>query len=220
MIAAKHAAALAGEADPAADDPDPMMGFSCQYLNIWPLRAVKEDRGDPAVSAEDWTALTDERPERPPDSAAVEAWFGDGVSLALAWKAGDRAFVSVEDLPDLSEVPAALERVGFRRVVTIGASLLDDPAIQGVRTRKGMGRAGASVAELQRLLSEDALRHDGGEHLTGQVLSARTMPGADGPRMVSNGGADALKAAVWAVAECRKVSPRVLLIAGRDTASH
>jgi hypothetical protein len=217
MIASKYAAALAGEADPAADDPNPMAGFTCQYLNIWPLRAVKEDRGEPAVSAEAWAALVGERPDGPPDAAAVEAWFGDGVSLALAWLVDGRAFVTVEDLPDLSEVPAALERVGYRRVVTIGASLLDDPAIAGVRARKGQGRTGAAVAELQRLLSEDVLRHDGGEHLTGQVLAARTMPGADGPRMVSTAGADAFKAALWAVADCRKVSPRVLLIAGHDT---
>ena len=34
MIEKKYAAALAGEADPEFDDPDPMAGFTSQYLNI------------------------------------------------------------------------------------------------------------------------------------------------------------------------------------------
>ena len=47
------------------------------------------------------------------------------------------------------------------------------------------GRTSAAVADLDRLLAEDAVRHDGGEHLTGQVLGVRTLPGPDGARMVS-----------------------------------
>lgn len=204
MIADKYAKALAGEADPQADDPDPMEGFKAQYLNMWRLTEAKVDRGDSVVSADEWAALVDERPEGPPDAAAVESWFGDGVSVAFAWRVGDRAVVSVEDLPDLSEVPAALERAGFVRTATVGTSLLEDPALKGVRARKGQGRAGAAVQELQRLVAEDVFRHDGGEHLTGQVLAARTMPGPDGPRVVSKGAADAVKAAVWAAADCRQ----------------
>lgn len=37
MVASKYAKALAGEVDPAADDPDPMAGFCAQYLNLWNL---------------------------------------------------------------------------------------------------------------------------------------------------------------------------------------
>jgi hypothetical protein len=72
------------------------------------------------------------------------------------------------------------------------------------------------VQEFQRLLSGDAVRHDGGAHLADQVLSARTVPGADGPRMASTGRADAIKAAGWAVASCRKKSvgkPRIITAA-------
>lgn len=50
MIAKKYAKALAGEADPQADDPDPMAGFTAQYLNIWPLREVP----DPAIDPDAW----------------------------------------------------------------------------------------------------------------------------------------------------------------------
>lgn len=47
MIAKKYAKALAGEADPHADDPDPMAGFTAQYLNIWPLRRLPDQAIDP-----------------------------------------------------------------------------------------------------------------------------------------------------------------------------
>lgn len=215
MIAAKYAAALAGETDPQADDPDPMQGFLAQYLNVWQLRAAARGRGDPVLSADDWAALVEEVPDGPPDAAAVESWFGDGVSVALAWKTGDQVVVSVAGLADLSEVPGVLKESGFRRTAIVGASLLDDPALAGVRARKGQGRTGAAVQELQRLLSEDVFRHDGGEHLTGQVLSARTMPGADGPRMVSTAAADAVKAAVWAVTDCRRALPPLVVMTAR-----
>ena len=204
MIAAKYAAALAGETDPQADDPDPMQGFMAQYLNVWRLDTPPEDRGDAVVSAQDWAALVTEVPASPPVAAAVESWFGEGVSLALAWRAGGRAVVSVAGLVDLSEAAEALKVAGFVGVATVGASLLGDPSLAGVRVRKGHGlRTGAAVQELRRLLAEDVMRHDGGAHLTGQVLSARTMPGADGPRMTSSTPADAVKAAVWAVTDCR-----------------
>jgi hypothetical protein len=212
MIAAKYAAALAGEADPQADDPDPMAGFTSQYLNVWRLSTPANDRGEPVVTEQQWASLVREVPDGPPDAAAVEAWFGDGVSLALAWRVGEQVVVSVRDLADLSEVPGALGAVGYRRTALVGASLLEDPSLAGVRARKSVGRTGAVVAELRRLLAEDVVRHDGGEHLTGQVLAARTVPGADGPRMASTAGADAIKAAVWAVTEGRRSRPPLVVL--------
>lgn len=214
MIADKYAKALAGEADPQADDVDPMAGFEAQYLNIWRLRPASVERGDPAVSEEDWAALVVELPDGPPAAAAVESWFSDGVALALAWRVDGRVVVSVLDLTDLSNVRQALKAVGFRRRAKVGASLLDDPALAGLRAVKGQGRTGAAVAELRRLLDEGVLLHDGGDLLTEQVLAARTTPGADGPRMVSTGAADAIKAAVWAATEARRApvgKPRLVV---------
>jgi hypothetical protein len=213
LIAGKYAKALAGEADPQADDPDPMAGFTAQYLNSWQFRPATAEKGEPAVSAEVWAGLVAAPGAGPPDAAAVESWFGDGVSLALAWRAGERVVVQVHPLADLSEVPGALAAAGFKRRATVGASLLEDPSLAGVRANKGQGRTGAAVAELRRLIAEDVFRHDGGEHLTGQVLAARTVKGADGPRMASNAAADAVKAAVWAVTDGRRKSvgkPRLI----------
>jgi hypothetical protein len=214
MIADKYAKALAGEADPQADDPDPMAGFVCQYLNIWRLREAPAERGDPVVSTDDWSALVVDVPEGPPAGAAVESWFSDGVSLALAWRSGEYVVVSVQDLADLSDVKGALADAGFKGRVTVGASLVDDPALSGVRVDKGQGRTAAAVQDLRRLLDDGVFRHDDGDLLTDQVLGARTVPGADGPRMASKGAADAVKAAVWAVTACRRPSvgrPRLIV---------
>ena len=221
MIAAKYAAALAGEEDPQADDPDPMAGFEAQYLNRWRLQPTVNERGEGVVEEETWAALTSDVPVGTPHAAAVESWFAEGCSLALAWKVDEEVVVSVADYPDLPAAAAALKASGFRRTATIGASLLEDPALVGIKAKKGQGRTAAAVLELDRLIGEDVFRHDGGEHLTGQVLAARTMPGADGPRMASSGRADAVKAAVWAVADCRKKAvgrPRVIVASGASQA--
>lgn len=204
MIAAKYAKAYAGEADPQADDPDPMAGFCAQYLNMWQLGAVSAIRGNPVVSEADWGALATERPAGVPDAAAVESWFGDGVSLALAWRSGDQVIVTAEDFDSLAAAREALRASGFTRPATVGASLLEEPEFKGVRTRKGVGRTGAVVQDLGRLLAEGVLLHDGSACLSEQVLAARTLPGADGPRMASTARADALKAAVWAATDCRR----------------
>lgn len=200
LINRKYMAALAGEVDPQADDPDPMAGFTAQYLNIWRLESSGNDRGDAAVSPEDWAELVEPIPDRVPDAVAMESWFGDGISVSLAWRLDDgRTVVRSVDAPDLTAAAAVVRQSGFRRRnVLAGESLLDDPALRGLRLRKASGRAAAAVLELSRLIGEDAFLHDGGELLTGQALAARTMPGADGPRMVSTGRFDAVKTAVWA----------------------
>lgn len=205
MITAKYARALAGEADPEADDPDPMAGFVAQYLNVWRLKRTSNDRGNALVSAEDWGELLEPVPDRAPDAVAVESWFGDGISVSLAWRLDDgRVVVRSTDAPDLTAAAAVVRQSGFkRRVVLAGESLLDDPALKGLKLRKASGRAAAAVLELSRLIGEDAFLHDGGELLTAQALAARTMPGADGPRMVSTGRFDAVKTAVWAAGAAR-----------------
>ena len=203
LISAKYDAALSGQVDPQADDPDPMAGFIAQYLNVWPLRAPRLQRGDAVLPQEAWEALGQDPPFALPDSAAIESWFADGVSLALAWKVGSRAVVSVTDHPDMAAAVAALKESGYRGVTTVGSSLMKDPELGVVRKRPGEGRTVAAVQDLQRLVNEDVFRHDGTEHLTDQVLAVRTLPGADGPRMASTGRADALKAAVWATQRVR-----------------
>lgn len=215
MIAAKYEAALAGEVDPQADDPDPMAGFVAQYLNLWPMTPTVE-RGDPVTTPAAWAELQVDPPLTTPDAAAIESWYSEGVSLALAWRLGSASVVSVSDHPELASAVGALREYGYRRTVTVGAGLVDDPALKGLRVEKGQGRAGACVGDLSRLMAEAALTHDGGEHLSAQVLAVRTLPGPDGPRLISRGRADALKAAVWAVNRSRLAhigKPRIITAA-------
>lgn len=210
MIARKYAKALAGEADPAFDDPDPMAGFTAQYLNMWRLDEPNSERGEAAVSPADWAELVHAVPDRAPDAAAVESWFGDGISVSLAWLVdGGQVVVRAVDAPDLAAAAAVIKQSGFRRrTVQAGESLLEDPALRGLKLRKASGRAAAAVLEMGRLIGEDAFLHDGSELLTGQALAARTMPGADGPRMVSTGRFDAVKTAIWAATTARQRKAR------------
>lgn len=203
-LRAKHQAAMAGQADTEFDDPDPMQGFTSQYLNLWRLNERPEPKGDPLASAEQWAGLVAAPEDRKPDAAAIESWFEHGVSLALAWRTDGPAIVQVSDHQDMSSAVEELKASGYRGRVTVGASLKDDPALRGVSMAAGQTRTTAAVADLARLLLEDVLRHDGSEHLAEQVLAVRTQAGADGPRLVSKGRADAIKAATWAVTAARK----------------
>lgn len=203
FLARKYAKALAGEVDPEADDPDPMAGFVAQYLNVWPVKPTDTARGTPVAGEHDWPVLAVARPAGAPTAAAIEAWYAAGVSLAMAWRRGSRAVVAVVECGSLADAVAALQDSGYRGAVVVGKTLTRDPALRGVRVKPGDGRAGALAGELVRLIAEDAIRHDGGEHLTGQVYAARTVEAADGLRLVSAGRADAIKAAVWAVTAAR-----------------
>lgn len=204
MIAAKYEKAVAGEVDPEADDPNPMAGFCAQYLNQWPLRARPVVRGEELVSAEDWSALAVlPDVETVPVSAAIESWFGRGTSLALAYREDDRVIASVSGHPDMAGAVESLKASGFRGRTTIGKSLMGDPAVRRINRQASTQRTAAAVEDLARFLAEGALHHDGGEHLSTQVLDVRTQPGPDGARVVSSSRADAVKAAVWALTSAR-----------------
>jgi hypothetical protein len=208
MIASKYEKALAGEDDPELDDPDPMRGFEAQYLNVWRLKEPRTD-GDPVISEQDWAALIDDIPAGVvPDAVAVEDWFGEGVSVALAWRVGDRAVVSVSAHEDLAGAAEAVRESGFTRDVLVGASIALDPAWQTeqIRTSPCKGAVRAAVEDLDRLLADGVLVHDGGAELTVQVLDLRTSPGVDGPRVRSTTPADAVKAATRAAVAARAAS--------------
>lgn len=217
LIAAKYEKALLGEEDPQADDPDPMEGFRAQYLNVWTLSTNARLRGEAIVDKAAWGELAVPRSTATPDAVAVESWFDSGASVAFAWRLEDgAAAVQVIDVPDLDTAAAAVSAAGYSGQVIAGASLVGDPALRGLRVVKGQGRVLPAVLDLSRLLAEGQIAHDGGAHLTAQVLAVRTVPGTDGPRLASSGRADAIKAAVWAAAAARaqrrrKGKPRVLV---------
>jgi hypothetical protein len=213
LMANKYAKAAAGEQDPEWDDPSPLEGFASQYLNRWRLRAKVVVQGNPIVEEQAWDDLGGEVPEVAPDAIALESWFGDGVSLAVAWHLpGDRALVRVLAFDELGEAVTAAKGMKCRRPWLVGASLVEDPALRGVRMRPQRARAMATVQELVRMLGDGVLEHDGGWHLREQVLAVRTLPGSDGGRLVSAKRADAVKAAAWAAGAARGVRPMVIVV--------
>lgn len=213
MMANKYSKAAAGEADPELDDPDPIEGFISQYLNRWRLRAKVVLQGDPIVDEAGWDDLGGEVPDVSPDVIGLESWFGDGVTLVLAWHLeGDRAMVRALDFPELGEAVAVARELKCRRPWLVGASLADDPALRGVRVRPQKARTMAAVQDLVRMLGDGVLEHDGGWHLRDQVLAVRTLPGSDGGRLVSRKRADAVKATAWAAGVARGVRPMQIVV--------
>lgn len=213
LIARKYEKALAGQADPEADDPDPLAGFASQYLNVWRLNERRSQPGAPVVTAEAWGDLWAEVPDEIPNAAAIESWSADGVSLVLGHTVEQQVVVSSTNHDTMASAVEALKASRFRGRVIVGASLMDDAALTTVAKVAGQGRTGTAVQSMGSLLREAVVRHDGGEHLTEQLLGVRTKPGADGPRLVSTGRADAVKATVWVVAAARpSVRRRVEII--------
>ncbi|HWI43260.1 MAG TPA: HNH endonuclease [Nocardioides sp.] len=209
MMASKYEKAIAGEQDPEFDHMNPLEGFCAQYLNQWQLRQRRQMRGEPIAKADAWSALSVAVPDAAPDAVAIESWFGAGVSVALAWAASSsEVVVRAFDTEDAATAVELVKGTGHRNALLVGASLADDPAFRSVRKKEMRTRVGQSVADLDRLMREDVLRHDGGQHLTEQMLAVRTTPGADGPRLVSTGRADAVKAVAWAAGAARKRAGR------------
>ena len=220
MLRAKYAAALAGEDDPEFDDPDPMRGFMAQYLNVWTI-AEKRLIGRPVIEAPDWLALSLPAPTRQPDSVAVESWYDEGVSVALAWRQEDGSvLVHVAEHATLDGAAAYISALTLKRPVQVGTSLLQHPAWRANRVRvTGVASATRTqVGDLMRLLREGTLRHTGADELTRQVTELRTTPGVDGPRIRSTERADAIKAATWAAAEAATVVRRKVVVPSRYAA--
>lgn len=213
MLEDKYAEALAGEIDPEFDDLQPMESFTSQYLNVWRLRETTAP-GDPLVSSEDWHALTVEPPARRADAVAAESWFGDAVAIAEAWATpGGGAVVHVYALPDLETAAAAIAAGGHRRVI-VGAGLAEHAAVWKAErvtvTPAKMTPINAAMG-LQRLLTDDALRHTGADVLSDQVLELRTKTTPNGVRLAAAGEdsrTDAVKASVWAATAARAKGPR------------
>jgi hypothetical protein len=199
MIASKYRRALAGEGDAEIDDPDPLEGFRAQYLNVWPPASRKRVApGRPLVTDAEWHGLlVGGRPSSAAAAGAIESWFSEGLTAALAWTIGDKVLVECCAFPD---VPQALAWVqaGAARTVLVGKSLLSSPVFRTVQVEAVGMTSRNAVEELRRLLDEGTLRVGDPGPLGEQVQQLRTLPGTDGPRLVSKSRCDAVKVAVWA----------------------
>ena len=207
MIARKLERARVGDVDPADDDPDPIQAIVSQYGNAWPNPGKRRAPvGSLVVASAQWASLeVDATPSTPPMVAAVESWYQEGVSVALAWPLDAwRVLVRVSDHPNVPEAARSALSVGAD-VVLVGKTLATDPAFDGQPHVEAVGsRMTQTATELRQLIDQDVLRHDGGPLLADQVAELRTQRGPEGPRVVSRHRGDAVKAAVWAVARARQ----------------
>ena len=196
------AGAWAGVHDPLSLD-----AFRRQYLNQWVVERPQiepELPGEPLLPEGAWLDLaTSARPAW--TAAGVEAAFGRAPVVALAGALGDgRVIVSVRECASMLEAVAVC--TGLRRVA-VGKSLQGDPAWLAVGAEPRVGTSAALLAQFRTLVDDQVIAHDGGDVLTAQVLAARIGDGPGGPRVLSRGRLDAVKAVVWAVDAARKAPP-------------
>ena len=195
MIADKYERAQRGEADPEADDPDPVAGWACQYLNRWPAPAQVLAKGEPVVTTDEWADLSGfQHGKEHPQVVAIESWFSEGAAVAACWRLAEGSVgVEVHSFPDVPSAAAWAALTGAPLLLvgkSIASQIIGSEPI-GSTTRQ-------AVQDLRRMLDDQHLRHDGSEVLAEQVLALRTTPTPDGIRVVSKGRADALKAVTWA----------------------
>jgi hypothetical protein len=202
LISGKVERALRGEADPEADDPDPIEGLRAQYLNTWP-EAAQRATGEPVFDADDWEALGGFTPNGiPPAVAAVENWFAEGVSVCLATRLPDgKVGVTVKNFPDVTSAGEFAMGSGAQTVLA-GKALAGDPALQGSTPVSQVVRL--ALVDLQRFANEGTFCHDGSPEVTEQALALRRVKTPDGQRVISAGRMDALKAVSFAVDVARR----------------
>jgi phage terminase large subunit-like protein len=207
MLQKKYEAALRGESDPQADDPDPMMGFVSQYLNQWQLSIRERPApGIPVVTEAEWSNLETTVPPGPPTALAVESWFDQGTALVKAWNTDGIITVSATSYPTVALAAAACHAEALNSPVRVGKSLLaSEPLFKGLWTAPAQGTTISAVRELGRLAAEGSLRHDGSPELTAQVLALRIVAAPDGVRLVSKHRADCVKAVSFVVAAAKEV---------------
>lgn len=208
LIRSKYERAMRGEADPEADDPDPIEGFRAQYLNVWPRAAIRLP-GEAVVTDTAWEARGTYAPGQGGRVIAIEAWFGSGVALAVAEALpSGKVGVTVEGFATGAEAAARATQLMADVPVyayLVGKSLTRDPAFEGAEAVQG--RARQTVEDFDRLIDDDVLVHDGSPLLAEQVEALRVKTGAgDGLQVASKGRIDAVKAAVWATLRARELA--------------
>jgi hypothetical protein len=239
LIADKYAKALAGKADPQADDPNPMAGFTAQYLNMWPLDGVP----DPAVDPAGWTdcldpgglddvrdrtvAVFDVAPSRQHCTLYAAAVLADGrvrIDPVQAWEGVGCVDTAVRDLPALvARVrPKVFGWLPVGPAAAAGARLATERRgvwpPRGVSVEEIRGELTAVCLGFAELVDARKLAHSGEELLDDQVAVTEKLKRGDAWvfSRKGDGDCDALYAAAGAahLAQTLPTStgrPRVIL---------
>lgn len=227
MIANKYAKAVAGEADPQADDPDPMAGFTAQYLNIWPLR----EKPDPAIDPQAWadcrglvdlaglrtrTALVlDASPDLHHVALFAAAVLDDGrvaVDSVAAWSGVDAVDQAVRAVPALVRRvrprafgwlpggPSAVFTAKFRTKNDAGEVVRPTWLPAGAKVEEIRGETAAVCMGYAALVAARQIVHGSDPLLDGQTDAAEKLARANGTWVFSRRGGhcDAVYAAAGA----------------------
>lgn len=244
MIADKYAKAVAGEADPQADDPDPMAGFTAQYLNIWPLQEVP----DPAVDPGRWkdckdpaavdvgqrqrlAACIDLAPDGHHATLAVAVVLDDGrvrVETVHEWTGPTAAKLLERDLPTwaarvrpkvLGWFPAGPAAAVASKVADRSKDGARGWPPRGVRVEDIRGETTAVCMGLAKEVAAMGVAHSGQDMLDAQVARAEKLKRGGGWVFTSPGGpVDAVYAVAGAVHLARTL-PRPRKVSRRTRAA-
>ena len=228
LIARKYAAAVAGQADPQMDDPDPMAGFIAQYLNVWNLRPRKAV-AEPVLDLDALAAgnvpgeftldmakrlvvALDVSPGLDHVTLVGGAALDDGrirTKVLAEWESTAEALAA---LPELLKILKPRARYAFLS----GPADAIAPDLTSLRFRDA-GKATTASQGLSEFVSSRRLLHDGNATFLTQAAEATKVPSGDGWKFIRRGEpCDA----VYAVAACvttvrtkhaKKAGIRVLL---------
>lgn len=207
LIAQRVEAALAGVGDDGdPDEPDPVEAVRAQWLNVWPGRISRPEKGEPVVDPNRWVRARCDDDSAGPLVIAIADHYGRGCAVGFCGTLDDGRLVAGAELVDSRlEAWGLAGRAAWARpgsILVTSASLAADPAAGDVNVdtivKVGGADTATAVVVIRDLLATGRLVHDGSPAVTAQLREARVNVGAR-VNLLPGGRHDAVIAVLWAV---------------------
>ncbi len=204
LIARRLEGAIAGESLDA-DEPDPITSFRTQWLNQWPAKRLRPNKGAPLLDADTWAGCagsTVDDPDRIFVAVEDHAGFGAAIAAVCVQPDGrlglDGWLVSSWALT--LEHLRALQRTHDRFSLQVGASLLGrlPPGLRGRPATSTTSRW--TLPLVRELVAAGAVVHEDRPELDEQIETVHVVETVGGLAVVSGTRSDLLRAASWALA--------------------
>jgi hypothetical protein len=207
LIAKRIEAALAGAgAETDLDEPDPVESVRAQWLNIWPARIARPEKGEPIVEQKIWARAGSDDDTDGPLVIGVADYHGRGTAVGFCGTledgrlvVGGRLVASRGAAWQLA-ARAAVARPGS--ILVTSAGLLDDPDVEDILVsevvKASAADTAAAISVVRDLLATGRLLHDRSPELTTQMRATRVTAGVR-LAVIPTGRHDLVHAALWAV---------------------